>query len=317
MLSSPPTMRPTSVAHDARLLVDLLEHEIGVAALLGHIDIPVDMRGRGLDRVPLDIGVGDALGGEQRELAVLEHDHVARGVDHGDDVRGDVAPALAAADDDRGILACHGDRAGLVGAHHGEAVGAHDARRRLAHRLHEVAGLGVRLLDQVREHLGVGVAREDVAAALELLAQLSEVLDDAVVDDGDAAVAARVRVRVGGRGAAVRRPAGVADAAGGLVIDVRELRFETGDLAHAAEHIDGGLAGPLELERDACGVVSAVLEALESRDEDVLRRIKTGISNDSAHNRSLAVGSGCVAHTHTAPFYRKGRRAYAQIGHYI
>ena len=48
------------VAHDARLLVDLLEHKVGIAALFGHVQIPIDMGDLGLDDIAGLIGVLDA-----------------------------------------------------------------------------------------------------------------------------------------------------------------------------------------------------------------------------------------------------------------
>ena len=62
------------------------------------------------------------------------------------------------------------------------------------------------------DDLGVGLGRELGAAALELGAQLGEILDDAVVDDGDAV--GRMRMGVGLVRPAMGRPAGVADADG-------------------------------------------------------------------------------------------------------
>ncbi len=71
------------------------------------------------------------------------------------------------------------------------------------------------LLEQMGHDLGVGLAAEDVALALELAAQGGEVLYYAVVHDGEAGrVSREVRVRVGVGGRAVRRPAGVRYAAG-------------------------------------------------------------------------------------------------------
>ena len=55
---------------------------------------------------------------------------------------------------------------------------------------------------------------EDDALGLELPLEGGVVLDDAVVDDGDGAVAAEVRVGVAVGGGAVRGPARVADADG-------------------------------------------------------------------------------------------------------
>jgi len=66
--------------------------------------------------------------------------------------------------------------------------------------------------DQVRDHLGVGLAREDGALAAQPLAQRQVVLDDAVHDDVNAVGRVEVRVRVLLVDAAVRGPAGVTDA---------------------------------------------------------------------------------------------------------
>ena len=68
--------------------------------------------------------------------------------------------------------------------------------------------------DQVHGDLGVGVAGELDAGGFQLGAQRGEVLDDAVVDDGDLAGGVAVRVGVAVGGAAVGGPAGVADAGG-------------------------------------------------------------------------------------------------------
>ena len=62
---------------------------------------------------------------------------------------------------------------------------------------------------QVRYHLGVRLGTENDAPPLQLLLELREVLDDAVVYDGDAPVSAEVGMRVLLAGTPVRRPAGV------------------------------------------------------------------------------------------------------------
>ena len=281
------------VAHHARLLANLLEHEVGVAGLLGHIHVPVHVRDLGFDNVALGIGVLDGIRRELGELAVLEHHHVTRGVDEGDDVGRHVAAVLATPDDDGVVLARHGDGAWLVRAHRGEAVGAHHVGAGIAHGGHEVVGgrlaghlvALVGFLDEVGEDLGIGVALEHVAAALELLAQLGEVLDDAVVDHGDLAVAARVRVSVLDRGAPVRGPAGVADAAGsGEILARGQLGLEALHLSHAADDVElDGAVLSVVLQRHARGIVAAILHALQPGDEDLRRLIRTGVTNNAAH----------------------------------
>ena len=271
------------VAHDARLLVDLLEHKVGVAALFGHVQIPVDVGDLGLDNVAGLVGILDTRGRELGKLAVLEHHHVAGGVDKRDDVGGDIGAGLARADDDRGILAGHGDHAGLVGAHGGQAIGAHHVGAGLAHGGHQVVRLGIGLFDQVGENLGIGFALKVMATALQLLAQLGEVLDDAIVDDGDATVAAGVRVGVDDGRLAVGSPAGVSDTAGSVAIDIGKLALQACDLAHAANDVEVRCGALAHLERDARGVITAILHALKTRDQDVLCNIRAGVADDSAH----------------------------------
>jgi hypothetical protein len=74
----------------------------------------------------------------------------------------------------------------------------------------------IALLDEMGERLGVGLRRQAVAARLEAVAQLAEVLDDAVVDDRDLAGAVLVGMRVEVVGPAVGRPARVREADRGV-----------------------------------------------------------------------------------------------------
>ena len=90
-----------------------------------------------------------------------------------------------------------------------------------------------------------------VAATLQLFAQLGEVFDDAVVDDGDTTVAAGVGVSVNDGGLAVGSPTGVADTAGSVAVDVGKLALQARDLAHAADDVEVRRGALAHLERDA------------------------------------------------------------------
>ena len=82
------------------------------------------------------------------------------------------------------------------------------------------------------DHLGVGLGAEHGALLFELVAQLAEILDDAVVDDGEPVGRVRMGVVLGRL--AVGRPAGVADADGAGERLAREPRFEIAQLALGA-----------------------------------------------------------------------------------
>ena len=73
----------------------------------------------------------------------------------------------------------------LVLRHHRDRVSALQPLHRRAHRLEEIAA--VLAVHEVRDHLGIGLAFERVAAALQLAAQFLVVLDDAVMHQRDLA----------------------------------------------------------------------------------------------------------------------------------
>ena len=276
------------IADDAGLLVNLLQHEVGVAALFGDVEIPIDMGDVGLNGVAGLVVVLDAIGAQARHLPVGEHHHITRGVDHRNDVGGHVAAGLAAAHHDGGILAAGDDRARLGIGHDGQAVGADEPRGRLGHRRTQVAGAFgehavIGLLHEVRHHLGIRLALEDVPAADELLAQLGEVLDDAVVHHGDVAGARGVRVRVGLARLAVGGPTGVPDAAGARHFEVAEGVRELGHLALAGDHLNAAVL----LHGHTRRVVAAVFHAGEPLHQDGRGARLTGIADDSAHRCSF------------------------------
>src|ERR1041384_8656223 len=82
------------------------------------------------------------------------------------------------------------------------------------------------------DDLGVGLARKRRAGLLELVAQLAEILDDAVVHHRDAVGGMRMGVALGRL--AVGRPAGVADADGAVERRLAQPAFQVAKLALGA-----------------------------------------------------------------------------------
>ena len=218
-----------------------------------------------------------ALGRDHDELAVADELGLARVLEEGDDVGGEERLALAEPDHHRALQARADDHLRVQRRDDAEREVAVQVEERAPHGLDEVA-LVVRL-EQVRDDLGVRLGAEDVALGDQPLLEHHVVLDDAVEHDREAVVAAGERMRVGLGGAAVGRPARVPDAGrGGRAVRARDL------LQHA-QVADG--AHDLELvavdQRDAGRVVAAVLEALESADQEGLADARPGIADDAAH----------------------------------
>ncbi len=95
------------------------------------------------------------------------------------------------------------------------------------------------LFDEMGDRLGVGLRRQRVAARLESVAQLAEVLDDPVVDDRDVAGAVLVGVGVQVVRPAVGRPARVGEADRGVRRPVGDGRREVRQLAGLASRRTG------------------------------------------------------------------------------
>jgi hypothetical protein len=132
---------------------------------------------------------------------------------------------------------------------------------------------------EMRDDLGVGVARELHAVAFQLGAQVVEVLDDAVVDDRDPAARVGVRVRVAVVRRAMGRPSGVAHAGGPSDLAAGEFGVEVRDAA--------GLLRDLQTLRaddgDAGRVVPAIFEAAQAAHRHVQRGPRPDVPDDSAH----------------------------------
>ncbi len=263
------------------LLRDLLLHEARPAALLGSGCVPGD-----LELLRVGGGAGevdhlDAVGPDRHDL-VLADLHGAAGVlDERGDIRTEEVLALAQTDHERGAAAGADHDAGGVLVHREQGEGAVEPCDAAPHGLGQVARLPVGAADEQRGHLGIGLALEHLTGIRELGLELGEVLDDAVVDEGELAPVAEVRMRIDVGGAAVRRPAGVADAGAAVVDGV------LGELVDEHAELAGALAGAeLAVARQhghACGVVAAVFQPLQAPDEHLEAAARADVSHDSAH----------------------------------
>ena len=277
---------PQRVGQRLGLLLDLLEHEVLVAALLGGGEIPVDRERLRLGGIAVEIGDLVAVAGDHDELVLAEFDGLAGVLDERRHIRRDERLAFADADDQRRGASGGDDGVRVVGVGHDQGERTFETTADGSHAGREVArGVAVHIGagDEVSGGLGVGVAGHLDAFGLELVPQGGEVLDDPVVHDRDALRGVAVRVRVAVDRSAMGGPAGVPHARGAaevLAPDLVELGLEVGEAACFA--LDVQRAGPVE-DRDTGRVVAAVLHAPEPAEDDVQSRAVPDISNDSTH----------------------------------
>ena len=181
-----------------RLLVDLLEHEGLETALLGALVVPVDLDDLLLDHLAVGPHERGAGGCDRDDVAVVEVLAPARLAHERGHRRGEEHLAVADADHERRLLAHADEQVGMVVVDHDEREVALELGVGLTHRLGEVAV--VVALEQVDDHLGVGLGAELVAFPEQLRLQLAVVLDDPVEHDRHPRVVApgeRMRVPLG------------------------------------------------------------------------------------------------------------------------
>src|SRR5262245_7650077 len=133
----------------------------------------------------------------------------------------------------------------------------------------------------MRDDFCVGVGLELGALRGEFLAQLAEILDDAVMHDGDAL--GRMGMGVGLVGPAVGRPSRVRDPDPPIERLAGKARLEVLQLALGAAALE-----MTTFERGyASRIIAAVLEPLERIEEMPCHRLPPQNSDDSAHEATV------------------------------
>ncbi len=155
-------------------------------------------------------------------------------------------------------------------------------RQRGFHRVLGRQALGEIRTDEMHRHLGIGLAGEPRALLFQRLAQFAEILDDAVVNDGDAVGGMRMRVGLGRL--AVGGPAGMADADMPLQRRGLEPGFEIFQFAFGATALQ---VRALE-RRHTGGIVAAIFQPLQGIDQQIRNRTTPQNSDNAAHGVSLS-----------------------------
>src|SRR5690606_18811701 len=264
-----------------RLFVDFLRHEVAVRSLLGRDRFERDMPDLALDafaRLVEDLG---ARPRHHRMVTLLQIGETVGEGREREGVGADVHLALAIADRERRAAAGDDDEIVLPLEEEGEREGPLEPAQRRPRRLERRQPRMEFARAEGGDGLGIGLGGEALAALLEFGAQRAVILDDAVVDDGNRADLMGMGVRFA-RGA-MGRPAGVADAAPAADRLAHEQVRERDELAHRAPAVepavvDGG---------DPGAVIAAILEPLETLEDQRRRLVIAEDSHDATHQPAL------------------------------
>ena len=235
-----------------------------------------------LDRLALNDGVvlvvdGRALARQHHPVAVFEiADRIGERPER-DRVRSQIHFAVAVADRQRRAVAGADHQVVVAGEDEAERERAAQFGQRRPHRLDRLDALLEKVVDQMQHDLGIGFGLEDRPLLFEPFAQFAKILDDAVVDHGDAIGGVRMRVVLGRL--AVGGPAGVPDADMAVERFGIEALFQVFQLALGAAAREA-----VAFQRgDACGIVAAIFKPLEQIDQLLRDRSTSQNADNAAH----------------------------------
>ena len=263
-----------------RLLVDLLEHKVGIAALFGSFHIPVRRQLLALHRLTKFVVEVDALCGADGHIPFFQHAVFPGILEQCRNIRSHKVFALAPADDQRAFpLDCkNGVR--VIPEQHGQRIAAAHLGKRLLQCTQRVTGIAA--VDQLYQHFGVRLTLEGIAFCGQALLEQAVIFNDAIVHN--AHTRGRMRVAVHIAGLAMGSPAGVADAAEALCQLLRRQLFpQGGEPSFAFYHADAAV----QRKRYTGGVVPAILQLFQTIQQHVLRTALTDITNNAAHTKHL------------------------------
>ena len=269
------------ILDDARLLADLLHHEVLISALFGTLRIPIDVDLAFVDDIAVEIVERGLARLQARHLQVVDIVDVARMLEHGRHIGGKIGVLVRDTDDHRAVLAGDIDLIGMIRKEDRKGISSPHAHHCLGECIdgpHFIFFIVV--IYELDEHFRVRLGIEGIAVIEELFLDLAVVLDDAVVDTHDAAVIAAMGMSVGLRRVAVRRPARVPDAAAAADRDRLQLLLEVLELALGLDDLRGP---PMIANSDARRVIAPVFELFKAAQQDGRRLSFADISDDPAH----------------------------------
>ena len=250
-------------------VVALVDHQAGTDRFLQST----------LDAVAVDVEDLEAVSGHHAPVAVFE---IGDGIGEGrqrDGVGAQIHLAVAVADRERRAVARADQQIVIVLEQDGEREGTMQTRRSPGGRLPSAPdhGAGRWATRWATTSVSVWVANSKPSASSSV-AQFAEILDDAVMDDGD--VVGEMRMRVGLVGHAMRRPAGVADADTAFERRRFQPGFEIDQLALGAAAVEMAVFD----RGDAGRIIAAIFEPLQRVDDQGRDGLLADDADNSAHS---------------------------------
>ena len=278
--------------------MDLLNHEVLIAALLRSFRIPGNLYRFMGNFIPVQVIESDRSGSQPGHFEISDIADLAGVFQYSRDIGSQITFAVRNTDDHWAVFPCSKNLSRIIPEHQSQCIGTaysdHGSRDGVD-RPDFV--LLIIIVHQLDDDFCVGLGIEGVAVAQELCFQLGEILDDPVVDSdhlclhfpraGAGAVAADMRVGVGLAGFSVCRPAGMADTAGSRKCRA-VVRFDSEIAQFSGSFHNFSQFGAVSY-RKSCGIVASVFQSGQTVQQDRRSLVFSGKSNNTAHSVFLQI----------------------------
>jgi hypothetical protein len=291
------------VANRPRLLVNLLEHEVLVAALFRQNRVPQHVRHLPVHGPALKVAQTHAVGLQNRHVAIRQEEHVAGIAENRRHVGRDEVFVVADAYHHRRTVPRRYDLIGIRARDHGQRKHPGQFLHRCADSLFQVAREV--FLHQVRDDFGVSLGPELVAFGFELVFEREIVFDDPVVHHHHVALAVAMRVGVLFGGPAMGGPARMADPERAVYRVHADGVFQVAQLPLGPAYRQLAL---FVVYRQPRRIVPAVLQPAQPIQNDWHRFACANVAYNSTHSYIIGTRSlFCVlGGTGVSPVFRPG-----------
>ena len=271
-------------------------------ALFGQDGVPQHVGHLPVHGAAVEIAEVHPVPGQHRHVSVRQEEHVAGVAEDGGHVGRHKVLVVPDADHDRRSQPRGHDFERIGAGNHGQREHSGEFLDSRAHGVFQVP-LEV-LLDQVGDHLGVGFGLENVALFQQLMLERQVVLDDAVVNHHDLALAIAVGMGILLGGPPVRGPAGVANAEAAVHGVQADGILEVAELAFGAAY---GKLAIVAVDGQPGGVVAPVLEAFQPLQNDGNGPMGADVANYAAHRFIIGGGGGGTRLRWASPGFAQSR----------
>ncbi|MNJ48990.1 hypothetical protein D3C77_442030 [compost metagenome] len=261
------------------LLVDFLEHEVAIGALVGGFGAFVVLHGFALDLGTGQIPDGHLVTADLGDIAFFQIHETVGHLTQGQLVGSQEVLTMTQANHQRATATGGQQTVRLMRTDYRQTISTVQLLDCSLEGVGQVRDAFQGVVQQVDDDFGVCLRAEQVTQALELFTQFFVVLDDAVVHHRQIlAGEMRVGIMLGWR--AVGCPTSVGNTQLACQRVGGYSGFQLADLADAATTLQGPLLG---VDRETCAVITAVFQALEAFDQDSGDITFGDGANDSTH----------------------------------